>query len=201
MSKIYKGFSPIKAARTCLQKMNEGGFDFVYFTNDFTNKSYVMKKRAVELKAQGKDSDPADVVEINMLSDEYLYEMDANGVDEIAIKEGSIRGEGSVNAISRSECEAAKAIKKGIDFDFSSLFEQELSELTVDDIQAGLQKGVYVSTAEELIENRKDLDDSDLSWSVDFSRYKYWITTDDGADPIGCDTLEEIKYQHYYRGE
>jgi hypothetical protein len=91
---------------------------------------------------------------------------------------------------------------KGIDRDLIILFKSKgWIGLNIDDIQAGLQKGVYVSTGDELIENRKDLDDSDLSWSVDFSLHKYWITTDDGADPIGFDTLEEIKDQHYYRGE
>ena len=53
-------------------------------------------------------------------------------------------------------------------------------------------KGVFLSTSEEMIEDQKEWCDEDEAKNIDFSLSKYWMTTDDGQEPIGFDTLEEI---------
>lgn len=49
------------------------------------------------------------------------------------------------------------------------------------------KSGLFVQTAEDLTADAAGWDDG----AKDFSMYKYWITTDDGAEPIGFDEAED----------
>lgn len=55
-----------------------------------------------------------------------------------------------------------------------------------------VQAGVYLQTSDDIIADQKTWDDGDASKDVDFSGSDYWITTDDGQDPIGIDSDEEL---------
>ena len=52
--------------------------------------------------------------------------------------------------------------------------------------------GVFVSTSEFIISEQKNWDDEDESRDIDFSTSKFWVTTDDGAEPEGFDDYQEI---------
>lgn len=47
-----------------------------------------------------------------------------------------------------------------------------------------LQDGVYLSTRANIVDEQVTWSDEDGLKSFDFSGAPYWITTDDGADPI-----------------
>jgi len=56
-----------------------------------------------------------------------------------------------------------------------------------------VQGGVFLQTAEDIISDQVSWGDADGSKNADFTTSGYWITTDDGQDPIGIDTDEELK--------
>ena len=56
-----------------------------------------------------------------------------------------------------------------------------------------IQCGVYLETRERMMEDQRALPDEDESKDTDFTTSPLWITTDDGVDPIGIDSLEDIK--------
>lgn len=56
-----------------------------------------------------------------------------------------------------------------------------------------LQSGVFLQTKEEIISDQKNWDDADPCKNTDFALYPYWITTDDGVEPEGFDTITLAK--------
>ncbi len=56
-----------------------------------------------------------------------------------------------------------------------------------------IQSGVFLQTREEIMADQATWDDDDGSKNTDFSGSLYWITTDDGCEPIGIDTDDELK--------
>lgn len=50
---------------------------------------------------------------------------------------------------------------------------------------AQIVPGVFLETSESMQEQQEDWADGDTSKEADFSTFPYWITTDNGADPIG----------------
>ena len=51
--------------------------------------------------------------------------------------------------------------------------------------------GVFLQDSQSLISEQLEWDDEDEGKHMDFSAYPFWITTDDGAKPIGVDTEDE----------
>ena len=54
-----------------------------------------------------------------------------------------------------------------------------------------LPPGVYLNTMDEMIQSQTTWGDPDLSKDVDFTQHKFWVTTDDGQDPEGFDSVKE----------
>jgi hypothetical protein len=103
--------------------MTVGGFDFCLFTNAIGGTDYfIAKKSYVEKKAAGMDADKCDVKKIAFLPEEYLYEMDASGVDYLEILETSGNLGKTKIIVTRFEHEAASAIKHGKEYDFRKIF-------------------------------------------------------------------------------
>lgn len=50
---------------------------------------------------------------------------------------------------------------------------------------ATVSAGVFLETGESLLEQSTSWHDNDPGKAINFSVYPYWITTDDGALPIG----------------
>jgi len=59
-------------------------------------------------------------------------------------------------------------------------------------IQNFAQEGVEIRSLEEITSDQKDWHAEDLCKHIDFSEYAFWITTDDGASPIGIDDDEDL---------
>jgi hypothetical protein len=57
---------------------------------------------------------------------------------------------------------------------------------------ADLGGGITLATAAVMESEQKDWPDEDPSKDVDFFSYLYWITTDNGIDPIGIDNVEDL---------
>jgi len=55
-----------------------------------------------------------------------------------------------------------------------------------------IQSGVYLHTREDILAEQNSWSDQDAYKYMDFSTYKYWITTNDGVKPEGFDTISEI---------
>jgi len=55
-----------------------------------------------------------------------------------------------------------------------------------------IQSGVFLSSAEDMIEDQRAWDEDDSSKEIDFSTSPFWITTDDGVTPIGIDDDAEL---------
>jgi len=55
-----------------------------------------------------------------------------------------------------------------------------------------IQEGVWIVTAAEMIADQKTWPDEDLNKMTDFTTSKWWVITDNGMDPIGIDTDEEL---------
>lgn len=75
-----------------------------------------------------------------------------------------------------------------------SKIEKFISEVLAQADAQGCAKaggGVFVQTAEDLTAEQAGWADEDLSRHKNFSIYKYWITTDDGSDPIGFDDASD----------
>jgi len=51
---------------------------------------------------------------------------------------------------------------------------------------------IYLEPATALISQQINLDDEDELKHFDFTKSKFWITTDSGTVPIGIDTAEEL---------
>jgi hypothetical protein len=99
--KIYSGYSPNKSPQRTLDEMEKSGATHVRYVNIHSNKTFLMSLFGVkneviqkslasraekELSAKNSQNE---VVEIQTQArDEYLYEMDILGVDEIEIIEG-----------------------------------------------------------------------------------------------------------------
>ena len=56
-----------------------------------------------------------------------------------------------------------------------------------------LHEGVFLNSQESIISEQKEWDDSDQAKNFDFKAYKYWITTDNGGEPVGIDDLSKIE--------
>jgi len=54
-----------------------------------------------------------------------------------------------------------------------------------------MQPGVYLYTQDEMAMDQKDWDNEDPSRAIDFTQYKFWVTTDDGVIPEGFDSAKE----------
>lgn len=57
---------------------------------------------------------------------------------------------------------------------------------------ARVRDGVSLSTANAMIIEQRDWADEESSKGVDFSQAPYWLTTDDGQDPIPVSSLDDI---------
>lgn len=75
-------------------------------------------------------------------------------------------------------------------------FIKELEENNNDEIT--IVPGTFLTTRDNIIADQTMWDDDDESKNTDFTTDPFWITTDDGIDPIGitdaedlADTLEE----------
>ena len=55
-----------------------------------------------------------------------------------------------------------------------------------------VQPGVYLSTGENMAADQEAWDETDGTKHVDFSDSPFWITTDNGSDPEGFDSLDEV---------
>ncbi len=130
-TKIYKASSLVKAPKSALEAMKKAGAKYAYFTNGsfFSGQGFVASITTVEKMAHNKfcmkkedrlEISDNEVIKIDILADEYLYEMDANSVDFIKTKEGFDGKE--VRVITRFQSEAAVAIKHGLKYDFEKLF-------------------------------------------------------------------------------
>jgi len=51
--------------------------------------------------------------------------------------------------------------------------------------------GVYIQTMAHLTAEQEEWADDDEIKAADFSDSAYWVTTDNGVDPEGFDTIEE----------
>jgi len=51
--------------------------------------------------------------------------------------------------------------------------------------------GVFIQTREDIQEDQKTWDDGDSSKNMDFSSSPFWVTTDNGVDPMGFDNINE----------
>lgn len=56
-----------------------------------------------------------------------------------------------------------------------------------------LGHGIYLETLEEIEANQSDWDDDDPGKMMDFSDYPFWLTTDDGQEPEGYNSVDECK--------
>jgi hypothetical protein len=52
--------------------------------------------------------------------------------------------------------------------------------------------GVYLKSRESITADQEGWSDTDQSKLADFSDYEYWITTNDGQDPAGITTLDDL---------
>ena len=52
--------------------------------------------------------------------------------------------------------------------------------------------GVFLSSADDMIADQLAWDDEDPCKDMDFSTSAFWITTDDGVEPEGIDSDEEL---------
>jgi len=55
-----------------------------------------------------------------------------------------------------------------------------------------IQPGAFLSLAEDMIADQLAWDDEDHSKDIDFSTSAFWITTDDGVEPVGIDDDAEL---------
>ena len=51
--------------------------------------------------------------------------------------------------------------------------------------------GIFLNTSEYLIAEQKIWESDDPCKNDDYTIYPFWITTDDGIDPIGVFTIKE----------
>lgn len=56
-----------------------------------------------------------------------------------------------------------------------------------------LQSGVYLFTQEEIISEYQTWGEEDESNNIDFTTYRFWITTDNGVTPQGFDSIEAAR--------
>ena len=54
-----------------------------------------------------------------------------------------------------------------------------------------ISSGVFLQDSHSLISEQIQWDDEDEAKNIDFSAYPLWITTDDGATPIGVHSEDE----------
>ena len=62
---------------------------------------------------------------------------------------------------------------------------------TTGSVEVAPRSGLYIQSREDLISDQSFWDDDDASKGADFSAYAFWITTDDGADPVGFDRADD----------
>ena len=119
-NKLLKSANPRNAPNSCLKKMNEGGFEYITFENSFSGTRYIARKSFVEKLALDKKyiATEGEVVELgtNLTVDEVIFEMDANNVDELEIREGMY---GKNTKISRSELNVLSEVLYNPSFDCS----------------------------------------------------------------------------------
>ena len=69
---------------------------------------------------------------------------------------------------------------------------KEIERLLAKGETVTVQGGVFLDTSENMISDQKGWDDEDPSKEIDFSAYPLWVTTDDGADPVGYTSVEDV---------
>lgn len=55
-----------------------------------------------------------------------------------------------------------------------------------------IRDGSFLITSSDMIEDQKGWCDEDPAKDMDFSTSSFWITTDDGAEPVGIDDDAEL---------
>lgn len=55
-----------------------------------------------------------------------------------------------------------------------------------------ISSGLYLNSRENILADQINWDEGDSCKTMDFSKFKYWITTNNGRDPIGIDKFEEL---------
>jgi len=64
--------------------------------------------------------------------------------------------------------------------------------LAIRHVACEFKPGVYLSSAEDMTDDQLKWDDDDPGKNTDFSTSAFWITTDNGVDPIGIDSDKEL---------
>lgn len=54
-----------------------------------------------------------------------------------------------------------------------------------------VRNGVYINSKDNLIADQALWDDTDECKSMDFTDHNFWVTTSDGQEPEGFDTINE----------
>lgn len=54
-----------------------------------------------------------------------------------------------------------------------------------------ISPGVFLATADTMLSEQACWDQADKAVTTDFTTYEYWLTTNDGAEPQGFDSIEE----------
>jgi len=55
-----------------------------------------------------------------------------------------------------------------------------------------VQDGVWVVPADEMVADQEAWPDEDPCKTEDFTAYRWWVITDNGVDPIGIDTDQDL---------
>jgi hypothetical protein len=120
VKKLYKGPAPSRAPKSCLDRMNVGGFEYITFENPWEGARFIARKSYVEKLATNKRyrAQEGEVVKLGttLPVDEVLFELDAQNVDELEIKEGFGK-EGT--KVSRSDLNVLSEVLYNQDFDCS----------------------------------------------------------------------------------
>lgn len=133
MKNLYKSFSDVvRAPRSVLEKMNEGNFEYVTWTNSWTGARFLAKKETVVKMAHNKfamkkedhleikESEVVKISNSSLTTDEVKFELDANNADELTISEGFDGKEKTT--ISRKTINLVEEILYNENFDCSKLF-------------------------------------------------------------------------------
>jgi hypothetical protein len=121
-----------RAPKAAFEKMTDGGFEFITWSNAHTGARFIARKSTVEKKAHNKFAmKKEDMIEIgeneviklsdtSMTIDEVKFEMDANNTDELMLQEG-LNGKEKTK-ITRKSINILEQVLYNPDFDCSILF-------------------------------------------------------------------------------
>lgn len=77
------------------------------------------------------------------------------------------------------------------DDELTAYIESLISEAEEEEgVQVKYSPGIFIQLQKDIISDQKRWDDRDPSKRIDFTTHKYWLTTDDGAEPVGFDDAQ-----------